>query len=79
MNADPCGSESTTLLYTKPVLRIRIRDLVPFRLWIRIRDPVPFLPLGGDTGSGMRFFPDHGSRYPGSQTNIFERLVKSFW
>ncbi len=31
-------------------------------LRIRIRDPVPFLPL--DPGSGIGFFPDLGSRIP---------------
>jgi hypothetical protein len=45
-------------------------------LRIRIRDPVPFLPL--DPGSGTGFFrsriPD-----PGAQTHIFKSLVTTFW
>ncbi len=41
-------------IYKKPVLRIRIRD------------PVPFWPLDPDPGSGIGFFriPDPGSRIP---------------
>ncbi len=56
-------------------------------LRIRIRDPVPFWPL--NPRSGMVFFriPDPGSRIPdlgsrisdpGSQTHIFESLVTIF-
>ncbi len=45
-------------------------------LRIRIRDPVPFWPL--DPGSGIGFFriPDLD---PGSQTHTFENLVTTFW
>ncbi len=43
-------------------------------LRIRIRDPVPFWPLNPESGIRNRFFPD-----PGSQSHIFESLVKIFW
>ncbi len=33
-------------------------------LRIRIRDPVPFLPLDPGSGIWNRFFPDLGSRIP---------------
>ncbi len=46
-------------------------------LRIRFREPVPFWPLY--PGSGIGFFPDPGSRYPGSQTYIFYSLVTKFW
>ncbi len=58
------GAINTCVLYT--VLRIRIRD------------PVPFWPL--DPGSGLVFsgswISDLG---PGSQTHIFDSLVTIFW
>jgi hypothetical protein len=43
-------------------------------LRIRIRDPVPFGPLDPGSGIGLFRIPD-----PGSQTDIFESLVTTFW
>jgi hypothetical protein len=44
-------------------------------LRIRIRDPVPFWPLDPDPGSGIGFFPDLGSRIP---TPYFLELSDKF-
>ncbi len=51
--------------------------LIPEVLRIRIRDPVPFWPLDPDTGSGIGFFPDPGSRIPDPKP-IFLELSNKF-
>jgi hypothetical protein len=47
-------------------------------LRIRIRDPVPFLPLDPGFGIRNRFFPDPGSRIPDPKP-IFLRAYEQFF
>ncbi len=61
----PKGLTNKVAYIILPVLRIRIRDPVPFWPWTRILDP----------GSGIGFFPDPGARIP---TPYFLELSDKF-
>jgi hypothetical protein len=63
------------------LLNLKTMFKIVVMIFSSVTDPDPgsgaFLTL--NPGSGIGFFPDPGSRYPGSQTYIFDSFVTKFW